>query len=348
MEKIKRLNEDAWAYLEKWPMDAWTRSLFIYKLKLDSICNNACEVFNAKIKDARAKPIITLLEEVRMFVMRTIAKNKVKLQNHTGKLTPVIKSRLEKVRKESKHWKPIWTGDNGYEKFEVHGHPTNHVVDIEKRLCTCQFWMLTGIPCVHACAALSRVNKQPEDFCHRWLTMDSYRKTYNHHINPILGQPMWEKAEDCNRPHAPKIKSKPGKLKMKRRMDADEKSGFGTKKPKVDPKLSGNTADGVHLKRKLGAFTCSYCGEKGHTKRGYKKKRDADAATAAAATAAAATAAAAAAAEAAEKKKNEEVHPVPEQPVQQEIDLTQPFASEQEDSEKDPGSKRPLKLSPRR
>ncbi|RYR11873.1 hypothetical protein Ahy_B04g069393 [Arachis hypogaea] len=135
---------------------------------------------------------------------------------------------------------------------------------------------------------------------------------------------------------------------MKRRMDADEKSGFGTKKPKVDPKLSGNTADGVHLKRKLGAFTCSYCGEKGHTKRGYKKKRDADAATAAAATAAAATAAAAAAAEAAEKKKNEEVHPVPEQPVQQEIDLTQPFASEQEDSEKDPGSKRPLKLSPRR
>nr|XP_025621445.1 uncharacterized protein LOC112712727 [Arachis hypogaea]XP_025675519.1 uncharacterized protein LOC112775838 [Arachis hypogaea] len=203
-----------------------------------------------------------------MFVMRTIAKNKVKLQNHIGKLTPVIKSRLEKVRKESKHWKPIWTGDNGCEKFEVHGHSTNHVVDIGKKLCTCQFWMLTGIPCVHACAALSRVNKQPEDFCHRWLTMDSYKETYNHHINPIPGQPLWEKAEDCNRPHAPKIKTKPGKLKMKRRMDADEKSAFGTKKPKVDPKLSGNTADGVHLKRQLSAFTCSYCGDKGHTKRG--------------------------------------------------------------------------------
>ncbi|RYR68618.1 hypothetical protein Ahy_A03g015088 isoform B [Arachis hypogaea] len=145
---------------------------------------------------------------------------------------------------------------------------------------------------------------------------------------------------------------------MKRRVDADEKSGFRTKKPKVDPKLSGNTADGVHLKRQSGAFTCSYCGEKGHTKRGCKKKRDAYAGTAAAATATAATAA-----EAAEKKKNDEVHPVPEHPVQQpqddsgqadlesnpqEIDLTQPFASEQEDSEKDPGPKRPLKLSPRR
>ncbi|RYQ96866.1 hypothetical protein Ahy_B08g092772 [Arachis hypogaea] len=170
-----------------------------------------------------------------------------------------------------------------------------------------------GIPCVHACIALSRVNKQPEDFCHRWLTMKSYRETYNHHINPILGQPMWEQPEDCNRPHAPKIKTKPGKLKMKRRMDADEKSSFRTKKPEVDPKLSGNTADGVHLKRQLGTFTCSFCGENGHTKRGCKKKRDADAA---------------AAAEAAEKKKNDEGHPAPEQ--------------------LDSGPKRPSKLSPRR
>ncbi|RYR27832.1 hypothetical protein Ahy_B01g051887 [Arachis hypogaea] len=178
--------------------------------------------------------------------------------------------------------------------------------------------------------------------------MESYRKTYNHHINPILGQPMWEQAKDCNRPHAPKIKTKPGKLKMKRRMDADEKSGFGPKKPKVDSKLSDNTTDGLET------FTCSFYGEKGHTKRGCKKKEDADAAAAAAATAAA---------EAAKKKKNDEGHPAPEQLVQQpqddsgqadlesnpqEIDITQPIASEQEDSQKDPGQKRPSKLSPRR
>ncbi|RYR76968.1 hypothetical protein Ahy_A01g001463 isoform A [Arachis hypogaea] len=64
MDKIKSLNEDAWAYLDKWKRDVWTRSVFSHKPKLDSICNNACEVFNAKIKDARAKSIITLLEEV--------------------------------------------------------------------------------------------------------------------------------------------------------------------------------------------------------------------------------------------------------------------------------------------
>ncbi|RYR38729.1 hypothetical protein Ahy_A09g043891 [Arachis hypogaea] len=71
------------------------------------------------------------------------------------------------MRKESRHWHAIWSGDTGYEKFEVHGRPTNHVVDLGKRLCTCQFWMLTGIRCVHACAALARVNKHPEDFYHK-------------------------------------------------------------------------------------------------------------------------------------------------------------------------------------
>ncbi|RYR07375.1 hypothetical protein Ahy_B05g074719 [Arachis hypogaea] len=91
---------------------------------------------------------------------------------------------------------PIWTRDDEYEKFEVHGHPTNMVVDLGKRLCTCQFWIM---PCVHACAALTRVNKKPEDFCHKWLTMDAYRDTYAHYINPFFGQSLWEESEQ-NRP----------------------------------------------------------------------------------------------------------------------------------------------------
>ncbi|RYR66471.1 hypothetical protein Ahy_A03g012461 isoform B [Arachis hypogaea] len=128
MDKIKRVSEEAWT---KWPRHSWT------KAKLDNICNHACEIFNPRIKEARSKPIITLLEEVRMFVMRSIAKNKVKLNTHVRKIPPVIQIRLEKVRKESKNWVPIWTGDEDYEKFEVHGHPTNMVVDLGKRLCTC-------------------------------------------------------------------------------------------------------------------------------------------------------------------------------------------------------------------
>ncbi|XP_016206765.1 uncharacterized protein LOC107647162 [Arachis ipaensis] len=97
IKKIERVNKEAWEYLNKWPRDSWSRAFFSNAPKIDNICNNACEVFNSKIKDARAKPIITLLEEVRMYVMRSIARNKVKLNSNTGVLPPIRRSRLEKI-----------------------------------------------------------------------------------------------------------------------------------------------------------------------------------------------------------------------------------------------------------
>ncbi|RYR25311.1 hypothetical protein Ahy_B02g059002 [Arachis hypogaea] len=138
---------------------------------------------------------------------------------------------------------------------------------------------------------------------------------------------------------------------MKGRMDADEKGGGGSKKSKANPKPQNNNRDNVHLK--------SFCGDKGHTKRGCKKKRACD------------DAVAAAAAEADKKKKNEGGAPPQDdgdqrdgennsriqstenapatsdaQPV--EIDISQLTASDVEDSQKDHGMKRPSKLSPKK
>ncbi|RYR31970.1 hypothetical protein Ahy_B01g056950 [Arachis hypogaea] len=44
----------------------------------------------------------------------------------------LIESRLDEIRKESKNWLSIWTGDDVYEKFEVHEYLTNIVVDLVK------------------------------------------------------------------------------------------------------------------------------------------------------------------------------------------------------------------------
>ncbi|XP_015954627.1 uncharacterized protein LOC107478987 [Arachis duranensis] len=255
MDKLKRLNEGAWAYLDKWPREAWTRAYFRHDQKIDNICNNACEVFNSRIKEYRAKPIITLLEEVRMFTMRSIAKNKVKLSHHVGKLPPIQHSRLQKIRKESQKWTSIWSGDEEYQRFEIHGWPTNMAVDLGKSICTCRFWQITGMPCVHACAAISKINRNSEDFCHYWLTMKAYRDTYKHSLNPIPGQDLWERSEQ-NRPLAPKMKRKPRSTIQKRWKDADEEPS-SVKKSKTETKL----------KRKYKEFTCTYYGTRGHTKR---------------------------------------------------------------------------------
>ncbi|XP_072054375.1 uncharacterized protein [Arachis hypogaea] len=202
LERIRNRSEEAWAYFDKWPKESWTKAFFRHDPKIDNITNNACEVFNSRIKEYRAKPIITLLEEVRMFAMRSIAKNKVKLANYIG------------------------------------------------------------MPCVHACAALSRVNKDPEDFCHKWLTMDSYKATYLHSLNPIPGEALWEKSVYL-KPLAPKVKRKPETLTKK-----EEKM----------------------LMRNLQEFTCTYCGTKGHTKRSCSHRKTDDEAIAEATAAAEAAA----------------------------------------------------------
>ncbi|PKU64264.1 hypothetical protein MA16_Dca005187 [Dendrobium catenatum] len=37
-------------------------------------------------------------------------------------------------------------------KVEVEGIHSRHVVDVEKRECTCRVWDVTGLPCIHAVA----------------------------------------------------------------------------------------------------------------------------------------------------------------------------------------------------
>ncbi|XP_072071823.1 uncharacterized protein [Arachis hypogaea] len=154
MNRVKLINQKAWEYLDKWPKDAWTKVHFSELPKVDNICNNACESFNAKIKHDRGKPILTLAEEVRRIIMKSIVDNQKKLQNYQGILPPVQQSRLEAMTTLSSHWAPQWS----------------------------------GMPCKHSISAIQDKNdKRAEDYCHDWLKMEAYRKTYCFNVNPVKG-----------------------------------------------------------------------------------------------------------------------------------------------------------------
>ncbi|XP_057756399.1 uncharacterized protein LOC130975657 [Arachis stenosperma] len=221
MKRVKVINEQAWQYLEKWPKEVWTKAYFSEDPKNDNICNNACESFNAKIKHERTKPILTLAEE---------------------------QSRLEAMTKLSSHWAPQWCGDEKEEFFEVHGWPTNMVVDLGKHTCTCRFWQLTRMPCMHAISAIQDKNsKRTEEYCHELLTMEATRS-------------VGENILTCPCP-TPPIKPKPGRPTKKRRKDKGEQPiGSSTK-----------------MKRKYNPIRCMFCGEVGHNKRSCAKKKKEDA-----------------------------------------------------------------------
>ncbi|XP_072090669.1 uncharacterized protein [Arachis hypogaea] len=260
MEKLKRINVGAWEYLHKISPKQWSRAHFSEYPKLDNYTNNNCEVFNAKVKKMRGKSIITMLEEVRCYVIRIMARNKKALVRYNGRLAPTQQSRLEREKRESNKWRPLPTGDDTGNVYEVHCLPTKVSVDLGKGTCSYRLWQITGLPCRHACAALAYQNRRPEEYAHNWLTMGAYNAAYQTSMRPVPSQEYLEHDVDTLPILPPRYRKPIGRPTLKR-----DKRNDGPKE-KSDPHRTT---------RRIGTIICIYCLQAGHNKRSCKKRKEA-------------------------------------------------------------------------
>ncbi|WMV51584.1 hypothetical protein MTR67_044969 [Solanum verrucosum] len=138
-----------------------------------------------------------------------------------------------------------WNSDTRYEV--LHG-PYRHVVDIQRQTCSCRAWMLNCIPCPHAIAALHHRKLDPINYISYWYNRETYMKTYNYFIKPVMNLKMWPESQNISviPPHVRKIPGMPGK---KRKKEKGETSKTG--------KLSKR---GIEM-------SCNTCHNKGHNKR---------------------------------------------------------------------------------
>ncbi|KAI7725235.1 hypothetical protein M8C21_005641 [Ambrosia artemisiifolia] len=113
--------------------------------------------------------------------------------------------------------------------FEVRSEKYSYVVNIDEQTCSCRLWQLSGIPCVHTVAALTFINKDPENFVSFWLKKDMFREAYKYPIKPLRGSAFWPKTDDI-KPLPPKKRCMSGRPSVKRKRNADEKE---KKNPKV-------------------------------------------------------------------------------------------------------------------
>ncbi|XP_072090458.1 uncharacterized protein [Arachis hypogaea] len=142
-----------------------------------------------------------------------MATHKRKLEAYYGLLAPVQQKKLDEFIKSSANkWRAIWSGDSDIVLFEVHRGNHKMGVNIHQRTCNCNVWQLTGnsmfqlitsmyctpdychskilyfasgMPCRYAVAVMYKIGLKPEEFVHKWLTMESIRATYKHCIKPM-------------------------------------------------------------------------------------------------------------------------------------------------------------------
>ncbi|KAL4307676.1 uncharacterized protein [Arachis hypogaea] len=233
MERLKRVSAPAWEYMQKFKSAVWYKAYFSYRPKVDNITNNMCEVWNAKIVEYREKPILTMCEGLRCYIMRKMATHKKKLEAHIEPLAPVQHKKLDKFIKPKSHkWRAIWAGDLERVLFEVHSQNHKVGVNLYKRTCTCNVWQLTGMPCRHDVAAIAKMGLKAKDFVHKWLTMEAIRTIYSHCIKSVNNEEYWT-STDAPRPLPPTIKRAAHRPKMKRRADLIEREMSTTKAKKT-------------------------------------------------------------------------------------------------------------------
>ncbi|KAK4849536.1 hypothetical protein QYF36_025897 [Acer negundo] len=136
MERMRIESEDAYKWLADKDPNHWLMGFFKDTTLCDMLCNNMCEAFNKAILQAHDKPVITLMEMIRNYLMKMLL--------------------------ESSIFQSDYSGNN---KYQVKGlGDEQYMVDIENKTCACNKWQMIGIPCIHGTSALSSSNRDPYQF----------------------------------------------------------------------------------------------------------------------------------------------------------------------------------------
>ncbi|KAK8582889.1 hypothetical protein V6N13_069657 [Hibiscus sabdariffa] len=199
------------------------------RIKRDIVDNNMCETFNGVILDARCKPIISMLEDIRVYVMRRLVKNKQFVNTWKNDYGPRILAKLEKSRVLASKWEVDWNGGIYHEVFYVNTVDNireSYTVCLRNSTCTCQGWDISGVPCPHAFSAVIYEGGDPKDYLDDCYRRDNYLKAYKHMLHPVKGPMFWPKnnTELIVPPIRKKKLGRPQKERMREELEGPKKS----------------------------------------------------------------------------------------------------------------------------
>ncbi|GKD23290.1 hypothetical protein Tco_1224993 [Tanacetum coccineum] len=178
MKLIKNIDPLAYNWLMERDPKAWCRAYFQMDRSCAAFENGISESYHSAIGFARSKPIITMIEEIRIYLMQRIVAMNQKAVNLNDIVCPAIRKELEKLKKY-------------------------------------QRWDLSSIPCIHAVAAYSLLNQDPSKGVSSWYSKQMWVDAYSHFIKPVGGSSIWVKSANPP-PLPPKKRIMPGRLRKNR------------------------------------------------------------------------------------------------------------------------------------
>ncbi|KAL7193686.1 hypothetical protein ACSBR2_025325 [Camellia fascicularis] len=167
-------------FLANTPLEHWANAFFRRRC-YGEMCPNATESFNSWVREARNLPITRMIDNIKVKIMRQMAKHRVASHNWTGSIYPKMESRLENAFNKGRSWKVSQSNDAVYEAHSF----LSVAVDIGQRTCSCFQWQLNEFPCAHAMVAVWKSGRDLNSLIEPYFHVSKYRSTYAPSISPI-------------------------------------------------------------------------------------------------------------------------------------------------------------------
>lgn len=248
MDALKRYNPLAFNSLQATNPESWSRAFFRIGSYCNDNLNNLSESFNRTIREARRKPLLDLLEDIRRQCMVRNEKRSVLAGRLKTRFTKRAHVEIEKMIEGAKHCM-IHTARNNLHEVELKEVIVS--VDMNKHTCGCRKWQMTGIPCVHAAAVIIKKKQKVEDYVNDFYTVQRWQATYKDGIKPVEGMQLWPRLNRLPVLPPPWRNGNPGRP-----------SNYARRKGQYEAAASSKTK----LNRAGRIMTCSNCKEEGHNK----------------------------------------------------------------------------------
>ncbi|XP_070002584.1 uncharacterized protein LOC142165949 [Nicotiana tabacum] len=185
LKNMGDMDEDAMRDLLHYPPQSWCRAYFDTVCKNMAANNNFTESFNVWILDARYKPIVKMLEDIRVKGITLLREHEVQVKSWTRDFSPQSMKLYANYLKIAHTCLLHFNGDAGY---EIREGEDKHTVRMEVKQCSCRQWQLSGIPCPHTIKALIYKRNDPLEQMHWWYSKDAALKAYSHKLQPVKGE----------------------------------------------------------------------------------------------------------------------------------------------------------------
>ena len=126
-----------------------------------------------------------MLDDIRIKVMERLKVKREQGKKLKGEFTNDCMTYYNDNKMASLGCKVVFNGDDG---FEIGDGADRHTVFLDKHLCTCRAWELTGIPCPHAIRALEYSKVDPLTVISPWYYKKTYLASYQFPLMPVPGK----------------------------------------------------------------------------------------------------------------------------------------------------------------